>query len=163
MPAAAPPPPESPQVSITSLLTADLAAVWEHASTPEGINYEMRPWMRMTVPAGALNMTADQVVLGERLFRSWVLLFGLIPFDYDDLTLVELDEGRRFLERSKMLSASVWQHERTIEPAGEGLVRVTDTVTWVPRMKLATQVHQRIVAAFFAHRHRRMLKRFTTA
>jgi hypothetical protein len=29
----------------------------------------------------------------DRLGRSWLLLFGFIPFDYDDLGLAELGPG----------------------------------------------------------------------
>ena len=86
--------------------------------TPAGINDEMRPIMRMTTPPGVERLDPDTIELGERIGRSWVLLFGLIPFDYDDLTLVRLDPGRGFLERSSMLSQRVWEHERTLEPVG---------------------------------------------
>ena len=60
------------------------------------------------------------------LGRSWILLGGLLPVDYDDLKLAELEPGRRFLERSRTLTFSVWQHERIVEPEGEGRCRVTD-------------------------------------
>ena len=33
----------------------------------------------MTVPRGLADMTLDRVPLGQRVARSWVLLFGLIP------------------------------------------------------------------------------------
>ena len=57
--------------------------------------------------------------LGERLFRSWILLFGVLPIDYDDITLVSIEPGRGFHERSSMLSMRVWEHERTwSRPAG---------------------------------------------
>ena len=49
-----------------------------------------------------------------------------MPFDYDELTLVRLDPGRGFLERSRMLSQRLWEHERTLEPSGEGGCLVTD-------------------------------------
>ena len=61
--------------------------------------------MRMTVPRRLRGKTIDDVEPGEGLGRSWLLLFGLIPFDYDDLGLAELGPGHRFLERSTMLTA----------------------------------------------------------
>ena len=45
----------------------------------------------------------------------------MIPIDYDDLTLVALEPGRGFHERSRMLSMRVWEHERTLEPAATRL------------------------------------------
>ena len=68
-------------------------------------------------------------MLGERIFRSWVLLFGVLPIDYDDLTLIALEPGRGFHERSRMLSMRVWEHERTLEPDGEGGCRVRDRLS----------------------------------
>ena len=64
----------------------------------------------------------------------------MLPVDYDDLCLAELEPGRRFLERSRTLTFAVWQHERVIEPEGEGACRVTDRlgfelkrgVAWIP-------------------------------
>ena len=70
------------------------------------------------------------------------LLFGLIPFDYDDLCVERLDPGVGFLERSKMLSARVWEHERTLEPLDGGGTRVTDRVRFEPRVRVAGRVHR---------------------
>ena len=60
------------------------------------------------------------------LGRSWILLGGVLPVDYDDLCLAELEPGRRFLERSRTLAFRVWQHERVVEPEGAGACGVTD-------------------------------------
>lgn len=79
------------------------------------------------MPAGLAGKTVDDVEAGVPLGRSRILLFGLLPVDYDDLCLAELEPGRRFLERSRTLSFSVWQHERTVEPVDEGSCRVTDS------------------------------------
>jgi hypothetical protein len=93
--------------------------VWERVVTPEEINHELGPWMRMTAPRALAGKTIDDAVPGRRLGRSWLLLFGVIPFDYDDLGLAELGPGYRFLERSTMLTLHSWEHERTVAPAGE--------------------------------------------
>lgn len=34
----------------TSELPLPAATVWARAMTPEGINYELAPWLRMTMP-----------------------------------------------------------------------------------------------------------------
>jgi hypothetical protein len=80
----------------------------------------MRPYLRMTLPAGVESIDPQRIELGRKIGRSWILLFGLIPFGYDDLVLVELDSGLRFPERSTMLSQRSGEHERTLEPAGDG-------------------------------------------
>ena len=140
------------------MLRASAEVVWEAASSMEGVNHELGPWLRMTAPAG-LRIDPADVVPGERLFRSRLLLLGVLPIDFDDLTFVRVDAGRGFLERSPMLSAQVWEHERVIEPVGDGC-RVTDRVRFIPRVPFAGRVHRLVVAAIFRHRHRRLPRRF---
>jgi ligand-binding SRPBCC domain-containing protein len=143
-----------------SLLAAPPDAVWARVSTFEGINDELRPLMRMTAPARVRALDPSEVVLGERIFRSWVLLFGLIPIDYDDLTLIALEPGRGFHERSRMLSMRVWEHERMLEPAGDSTTRVTDRLSFEPRLPGAGPLLERFIRATFRHRHRRLRRRF---
>jgi ligand-binding SRPBCC domain-containing protein len=148
------------EISVSSRLDAAAPAVWDRVTTPEGINDEMRPIMRMTVPAGFERLDPESVELGERIGRSWVLLLGLIPFDYDDLTLVGLDPGHGFLERSTMLSQRVWEHERTMEPTEGGGCLVTDRVRWEPRFGLPGRPLRPLIAFLFRHRHRRLRRHF---
>ena len=110
----------SAEIVVSSQLQTTPAKVWDRVITPEGIRDEMHPYLRMTLPAGVERLDPESVELGVKIGRSWILLFGLLPFDYDDITLVRLDPGRGFLERSQMLSQRVWEHERTIEPDAEG-------------------------------------------
>jgi hypothetical protein len=148
-------------VEQSSLVPAPATEVWGRAITEEGINDELSPILRMTMPAGLRGKTIDTVEVGKPLGRSWILLGRLVPVDYDDLRLVELEPGRRFLERSRTLAFSVWQHERIVEPVGEASCRVTDRlgfelkrpVAWIPgSARLATA----IVRFLFRHRHRRL-------
>jgi len=148
------------EIVVSSRLDAPAERVWERAITPEGINDEMRPWLRMTIPAGVESLDPESVVLGERIGRSWILLFGLIPFDYDDLVLVRMEAGRGFLERSTMLSQRLWEHERTIEPEGDGGCTVTDRVRWEPRLGLPGRLLRPAIGWFFRHRHARLRRRF---
>ena len=148
-----------PTVSLTSRLPVPAGTAWEHATSFEGVNHELMPMMRMTAPKGFRSLDSGDVVLGQRLFRSWVFLFGLIPFEYDDLTLVELEPGRRFLERSPMMSMKLWQHERIVEPDGSGGCTVTDNVTFEPRMAFMRRLARAIVGFQFRHRHRRLRPR----
>ena len=147
------------ELTIHSQLSAQADAVWNRVSTVQGIRDEMRPIIRMTIPAGIERLDPDSVRLGEPLGRSWLLLFGLIPFDYDELCLVSLEPGRGFLERSRMLSQRVWEHERTIGPIPGGCT-VTDRVAWEPRGPLPARWLAPVIGWFFRHRHRRLRRRF---
>jgi hypothetical protein len=148
------------EIVVASSVPAERDAVWARVASLEGINHELGPWMRMTSPRGA-TLSVEQVPVGERWFRSWVLLFGVIPFDYDDLCIVRLEPGHGFLERSKMLSARVWEHERTLQPLDDGGTQVTDRVRFEPRLPGTAPVHRAVVGAIFRHRHRRLRRFFT--
>jgi ligand-binding SRPBCC domain-containing protein len=148
-------------VDLTTRVPADAAAVWRRATSPDGINHELRPWLRMTMPRAMRGATIDDVEVGVTAGRSWVLLLGAIPVDYDDLTLAELEPGHRFLERSRLLSMRAWEHERIVEPAGEGACDVTDRIAFELRRPLAmvpgsARLARAILRRLFAHRHRRL-------
>jgi ligand-binding SRPBCC domain-containing protein len=145
-------------------LAAGAQAVWDFVTTPAGINAEFQPWMRMTVPRRLRGMRLDDVELGVRICRSWVLLLGVVPFEYDDVVLAERGPGLRFLERSSTLVADTWQHERTVAPRGSGCelvdrlrIELRPALARVPGSGAA--VH-RVVRAIFDHRHRRLATRF---
>jgi hypothetical protein len=145
---------------VLSRLEADAATLWDRVTTPDGINDEMRPYLRMTIPRGVERLDPESVEVGERIGRSWILLFGLIPFDYDDPTLVRLEPGRGFLERSQMLSQRSWEHERTVEPDPRGGCLITDRVRWEPRLGLPGAPLRPLIGWFFRHRHSRLRRRF---
>jgi ligand-binding SRPBCC domain-containing protein len=143
----------------SSCLEAPPEVVWARVITAEGVNDELRPLLRMTVPRGLEDFGIDDVEPGRPLGRSWVLLFGLIPFDYDEICLERVEPGRGFLERSRMLSQRLWVHERTIE-AREGGCELRDRVAWEPRLPLPGALLRPLIAAVFRHRHRRLRRRF---
>lgn len=99
----------------SSVLRASAEAVWAHASSLRGVNRELFPLARMTGPRGDLRFSAGAVPLGRRAFRGWILLLGVLPVDYDDVTFVDLPEGGGFTEQSVMLSQREWRHQRVIE------------------------------------------------
>jgi hypothetical protein len=133
--------------------------VWDRVTTPAGINDEMRPFLRMTIPRGIERLDLDSIEVGKPIGRSWILLFGLLPFDYDEVNLARFDPGEGFLERSAMLSQRLWEHERTLEPVAGGC-EVTDRVRWEPRIGLMASPLRPAVGWFFRHRHRRLLRHF---
>jgi ligand-binding SRPBCC domain-containing protein len=147
------------QIRIRSRLGAPPKTVWERVITPEGVNEELRPLLRMTVPRGLDGFGIEDVRPGERIGRSWVLLFGLVPFDYDDIRLERVDPGRGFLERSRMLSQRLWEHERTLEPLDGGCA-LSDRIAWEPRLPLPGTLLRPLIALVFRHRHRRLRRRF---
>jgi ligand-binding SRPBCC domain-containing protein len=89
-----------------------------------------------------------------------VLLFGVLPFDYDDLCVERLDPESGFLERSRMFSAPLWEHERTLETLEGGATRVTDRVAFESRMPAIRRLHRAVISATFRHRHRRLRRHF---
>jgi ligand-binding SRPBCC domain-containing protein len=145
---------------IASRLDAPPEGVWARVSTLAGVNSELRPLVRMTAPPDLDALDGSGAVMGERLFRSWLLLFGLIPFDYDDLTLVRLDPGRGFMERSSMLSQRVWEHERTLEPSGASGCLLADRLHFEPRPPLRPALVAPVVRKLFSHRHSRLRAHF---
>ncbi len=149
-------------VSRSVALAAPADRVWERATRIEGVNAELRPLLRMTVPRHLRGATISDLEVGVPAGRSWLLLGGVLPVDYDDLCIAELDPPRRFLERSRMASMDLWQHERAISPRGAGACVLTDTLTFQLRRPLAAipgmaALAARIVGALFSHRHRRLV------
>jgi ligand-binding SRPBCC domain-containing protein len=145
---------------ISSRVNAPAEAVWERATTAEGINAELMPIVRMTLPRGVGRLDPESVPIGRRIGRSWILLFGVLPIDFDDITLVRLDPGRGFLERSPMLTQRLWEHERTIEPQAAGASLVTDRVRFEPKLRLPAGTLTPLFRTVFRHRHRRLRRHF---
>jgi ligand-binding SRPBCC domain-containing protein len=139
---------------VSSRLAADPAAVWERVTSVEGVNDELAPIVRMTVPR-----EGDQLRTGP-LGRSWILLFGLVPIDYDDLCLESIDPGRGFSERSTLGSASAWHHDRDLLPLPGGGCRVVDRIGFEPRVPAAGGLMAFLFEATFRWRHRRLRRRF---
>jgi hypothetical protein len=145
-------------VERSSQLSAPAAAVWDRVVTPEGINDEFWPWLTMSMPKDADRLSIDTLEAGRPLGRAWLRLFGVLPVDYDDLTIAELEPGRRFLEQSRLFSAPQWQHERVVEPMAAESCTVTDRLTFTPRRGFGL-LGPRIVGLIFRYRHWR-LRRF---
>jgi hypothetical protein len=142
---------------VGSVVPAAPDEVWARVGTMEGVNHELLPLVRMTCPRAFAGMRLDAATdrLGTRLFRSWILLLGVLPVDYDDLTLVRIEPGRGFLESSTMLSQRRWVHERILE-AVPGGCRVTDRVRFEPRLPVPAGLFLPVFRFVFRHRHRRL-------
>jgi hypothetical protein len=144
---------------IASALRAQPDAVWERAMSAEGINAELGPVLRMTTPRGLESLDLHTLEPGP-LGRSWLLLFGVIPIDYDEIGLARIEPGRGFLERSTMLSQRLWEHERTIESGEDGGATISDRLAWEPRLPLPGRLLRPLIAAVFRHRHEQLRRHF---
>jgi hypothetical protein len=144
----------------SSLISAPAADVWARVVAPEGINDEFWPWLTMSMPEGASDLSIDTLELGRPVGRSWIRLFGVLPVDYDDLTIADVEPGRRFLEQSRLFSAPQWQHERIVEPVDAASSRVTDRLTFTPRRGFGL-LGPSIIRLIFWYRHRRLVRYFT--
>ena len=143
----------------TSRLSAPAAEVWSHATSMRGVNRELFPLARMTHPRELSVLEPASVPIGQRAFRSWILAFGIVPIDYDDLTFVALEPGRRFLERSPMLTQREWRHERLVEPASGGST-LTDRISFTPRIAWLGPLFYLVFWLAFALRHRNLRRIF---
>jgi hypothetical protein len=130
-----------------------------HASSFDGVNRELRPLARMTFPPEFACLTPAMVLKDRPAFRSWILLFGFIPVDFDDIMLVELEPGRAFDERSRLLTMRQWHHRRTLVPTPTGCI-VRDEVKCVPRLFVTGPVLFRLYRFAFKLRHRALRRRF---
>lgn len=138
--------------------------MWAGAVDPEGINFELGPWVSMSMPKSiAPGMTIEDIELAVPIGRSWIK-FAKVPVDYDDLCLVERGPGMRFLERSKLGTARLWEHEREVIATSESTCEITDRVAIEVRSPLrmigGVRLAPRIIRRLFTHRHRRLEERW---
>lgn len=155
--------PGSFELRLRSELRASAVEVWRHASSMRGVNEELRPWVRMTHPSSATDLASVEVPLGQVAFRSWLLAFGVLPFDRHSLALVEVRDagasGGGFVEESTSWMQRRWRHERDVEPTADGGCTVEDRLVVRPRLAPVALVRS-VVTTLFGHRHRRLARRF---
>jgi hypothetical protein len=144
--------------SISSDLAVKADALWDAVVSPADINAEFRPLLKMTFPQGMDDVTADWQP-GVTRFRSWILLGALIPVEYDNLNFDEVEPGHYFLERSSMWTQSLWEHRRELSPHADG-TRLTDTVTFEPRLSVLAPVCFTLFRWIFRWRHRRLRRMY---
>jgi hypothetical protein len=147
------------EFSVTSKLAASADKVWNQAATMEGVNRELFPLARMTYPKAISRLDRVSIAPGRRLFRSWILLFGFIPIDYDDITLATIDPEGGFLEISSMFSQLKWQHERLVRSISGGCT-VADHVQFTPRLPAFGPLYRAVFHWCFELRHHNLRRRF---
>lgn len=144
-------------------LNASVDEVWTWITSLRGISREMWPYFRMTTPRDIQSLNEITLTPGKPMFRSYVFLFGLLPIDYSDLTLIELDPGRGFVEQSPMGSMRLWRHERRLHPTSDtqGVVTLVDQLTFEPRF--ASRLVGWFINHVFTHRHQVLKHQFNGA
>lgn len=151
------------ELHFSSTLAAPRAEVWAAVTTMDGVNDELRPFVRMTHPPELRSLADVDVVPGGVIGRSWLLAAGVVPFDRHALALERVVEGEAFDEESTSWLQRCWRHERRLVDGGDGTCTVTDRLVVVPRIGLARPITARVVRFLFEHRHRRLRARFGEA
>ena len=147
------------EFEFASSLDADVQEVWQVVSTMKGVNFELHPFIHMTSGRGHQTLPTD-VVRGRVVFRSWLLLFHVLPFDRHALALDQIEQGRGFIEESSSWLHLRWRHERRLTPdRGRGCL-IADRLAIEPRLRLSRPLVSLIVTQLFQHRHRRLKRRF---
>ena len=150
------------EFEVVSTLAARRDEVWRVVSTMKGVNFELHPFVHMTSRRKHQVLSAA-VTPGQVVVRSWLLLFGVVPFDRHSLAFESLDDGRGFVEESSSWLQRRWRHERTLTEASTDGCVVSDRLTIEPRLGHGRHAVVAIAELLFEHRHRRLRKRFGTA
>ena len=120
--------------------------------TMQGVNRELAPLVRMTVPEAWRDKLITQWPAQQPLFSSWVLLFSVLPIDRHSFFFDAIDPASGFNENSSTWTNKHWQHQRTIRSAQSGC-EVTDTVQYESRLPLLGALFKPVYRWVFARRH----------
>lgn len=140
-----------------SRLAAEPPEIWLHATHMSANSEELSPLMRMTIPHGFAGLSLRDAPCGSVLFRCWVLLLGVLPFDRYTMRIDKIwDYG--FQEDSSSWLQRRWRHKRTLElvPAG---TRLVDELEITPRF-LPEGLVKLLVQLLFQHRHSWLRQRY---
>lgn len=128
--------------------------------TMAGVNHELLPFVRMTCPRRWRQVGLSEAPVGRLLFHSWLLGFGVVPFDRHAFSLESVVVGEGFVEESTSWLQRRWHHERQLWPVPGGACRVEDHLIVEPRLTMLGPIVSLVVSAVFRHRHRRLARRF---
>ncbi|KFZ28143.1 hypothetical protein IDAT_11190 [Pseudidiomarina atlantica] len=120
--------------------------------TMKGVNTELNPFIRMTVPSEWSSKPIFEWPTGNVLFSSWILLFGILPIDRHTFFFQSIDRQSGFAEASSSLTNRLWHHRRDISRNGTSC-RVTDTVEFQFRLPVLAYVLAPVYRFIFKHRH----------
>jgi hypothetical protein len=143
---------------IKSDLAIKASEFWSQCSL-ESVNWELAPFIRMTAPTDWQSQPIEGWPVGVELFKSWILLFGVLPVDRHAFRLREMAPGFGFYERSSSWTSREWNHDRTVVGNDHGCT-VIDRVAVVSRVPILEPFLLPIYRLIFRHRHRRLRKKY---
>ena len=149
------------EVEFISALEAPPAVVWDRVVRVTGANDELWPLAKMTRPSVVDRLTAPGHG-GLPPFRSWFLLFGVVPIDRRTMEFEVLEEGR-FVESSTSWLNGRARHERTAIAGVGGSTVLTDRLVIESRGMLVDALIRASVTKTFRRRHRRLRRHFQKA
>lgn len=127
--------------------------------TMVGVNAELSPLVRMTAPESFSARSILDWPKQQRLFQSWILLFGFLPIDRHTFFFEDIDSNEGFSERSTSWTNEFWGHKRKVVSAESGC-RVTDTVDFKSRVPLIDALLKPIYQVVFWCRHTNLRRRY---
>ena len=148
-----------PSLHLTSHLQVDPATFWQTAGTLDGVNAELAPLVRMSCPAAFRHTPLAQWPTGRVLFDSWILLGGVLPVDRHRFKLQQVQPGQGFEETSSTWVHALWHHRRRTVATPQGCV-VEDRLDIHSRVPGLAWLLWPAIRAVFAHRHRRLRRRW---
>lgn len=127
--------------------------------TMAGVNAELFPLVRMTVPEALSTQSIFEWPVQETLFSSWILLFGFLPIDRHAFYLEAVDPDSGFSERSSSWVNTYWCHRRDVAPSATGC-RVTDTLEYQSRIPFIDVLFKPAYRLVFWCRHQHLRRRY---
>ncbi len=147
-------------VCVSSKLGVPAERFWAEQSMAT-VNFELGPWIRMSCPQQWRGLQLKDWNGHAPLFKSWVLLLGLLPIDRHCFGTLALGPNMCFVESSSSWLMRTWRHERIVTDAGAGC-EVVDHISFEPRFTWLSAWVKSIYALVFRHRHARLRARFGT-
>ncbi|MCZ7586654.1 MAG: hypothetical protein M5R36_26800 [Deltaproteobacteria bacterium] len=147
-------------VTIASELNAPASVVWARIGTMPGVNDELLPAHPHDLPARIPRAARCRGADGRGALSERDSSLQRHPDRLAFLRMRRVDEGRGFVEDSRSLLQRRWGHTRTLEALGDNRCRVTDTVTFTPRLLVLPALAEAIVGLVFRHRHRRLRRHY---
>src|SRR5262249_3262685 len=146
------------EVEFVTALDAPPAVVWDRVVRVTGANDELWPFAKMTRPSVVDRLTSPGEG-GFPPFRSWFLLFGVVPIDRRTMQFEVLEEGR-FVESSTSWLNGRARHERTAVAGVNGSTILTDRLVIESRGTLLDSLIRASVTQTFRRRYRRLRQHF---
>lgn len=143
-----------PGFVFSSTLALPAADASSRLLRPSAVNAELGPWLRMTMPAPWGEQPLPAWPVGRPLFRSVILLLGVLPLDLHHFRLEATGEAG-FYERSSSLLLRSWRHKRLLRAVPGGTF-VEDRLVFACRLPVLGSLLAPVYRAVFRHRHRRL-------